>query len=95
MSIKPEIIAAIRKHADHGTPCGHFVTAVLCNDLKEAIGRADQENLRDLIEIVSYCYNEIPSTCWGSPDAVATWIRDKQNQRDISKGIKGFLEKIS
>ncbi len=94
MSIKPEIIAAIRNHADHGQPCGHFVTAVLCNDLKESIGRADDENLRDLIEIVQYCWNEIPSGCWGSPDAVRTWIRDKESQRGIAKGIKEILDKF-
>lgn len=64
----------IDNYVKHGIPTGGFMEAVLCNDLKEAIGRADAENLRDIKEIVSYVYWEIPANCHGSPEKVREWI---------------------
>ena len=58
---------------DHCPP-GSFLRAVLENDLKESFGRADEDNIRDMFEIVSYCYNEIPIACWGSPEKVKQWL---------------------
>jgi len=72
--IKPEIIASIRRYADQHCPTGDFLRAVLENDLKEAVGRADDYNIRVIPEIVRYCYNEIPCNCWGSPERVKTWL---------------------
>lgn len=76
--IKPEILDAIRRYADEHCPVGNFLTAVLCNDLTEAVGRADDENIRVLPEIVCYCYNEIPCSCWGSPERVRAWLDGKK-----------------
>jgi len=72
--IKPEIIASIRRYADEYCPTGSFLEAVLNNDLTEAVGRADEDNLKALPEIVGYCYNEIPMACWGSPEKVEKWL---------------------
>lgn len=72
--IRPEIIESIRAYADEGRPTGGFLKAVLSNDLQEAFGRADAGNQATMFEIVSYCYNEIPSVCWGSPKAVKNWL---------------------
>jgi hypothetical protein len=62
--------AHIRKSIDayvqQGRPTGSFVRAVLCNDLKEAIGRADETNLEALPHIVAYVYNRVPFVVWGS-----------------------------
>lgn len=58
----------------HGVEPGSFLKAVLCNNLCEAVGRADHINIVYLTNIVSYCYNEIPSTAWGSPDSVQKWM---------------------
>lgn len=64
----------VRKAFDNyvylGVPLGSFLTAVLSNDLKEAIGRADDTNLVALPHIVAYLYNEIPAALWGSPAAL-------------------------
>lgn len=54
--------------AEMAIPPGGFLKAVLQNDLFSAVGRADVENLRALPRIVEYCYNELPATCWGSPE---------------------------
>ena len=54
---------------------GGFLQAVICNDLKEAFGRADEDNTRAMKEIVSWFYNEAPSDCWGSREKMEAWIR--------------------
>ena len=57
-----------------GCQPGGFLIAVLSNDLREAFARADQENIAAMFEIVKYCWNEIPSECWGSPEKVNDWL---------------------
>lgn len=52
---------------------GDFLNAVLSNNLMEAVGRADDENKQLLPEICMYVYNEIPSSCHGSPEKVKEW----------------------
>lgn len=71
--IPERIKSAILNHVRRGQECGHFVTAVLENNLKEAVGGADEECIVKLREIVGFCYNKIPSTCWGSPEIVKEW----------------------
>ena len=65
---------AIDMYAERRIPPGSFVEAVLCNNLIEALGRADDDNLRDIYEIVKYCYWKIPGNCWGSPQKVKAWL---------------------
>ena len=67
----------IDRYVNHRIPTGAFLEAVLSNDLKGAFGRADEDNRRDLFEIVSYCYNEIPGDCWGSPERVSAWLKQE------------------
>lgn len=67
-------IEALARYVNDKIPPGGFLLAVLENDLKEAFGRADIWNRGALHSIVSYLYNEVPSTCWGSPDRVRAWL---------------------
>lgn len=67
-------VESINRYVEHKIEPGGFVRAVLENDLKNAFGRADAHNRHNLYDIVSYCYNEIPMTCWGSPEAVKKWL---------------------
>jgi len=55
-------------------PMGGFLTAVVKNDLKEAVGRADPVNLLALHEIVVFLFNHAPGQCWGSPELVEAWL---------------------
>lgn len=73
---------AMKNYLEHGISPGGFLTAVLCNDLKEAVGRADSTNLAALPNIVSYCYNEIPSTSWGSPEKFEAWLNSFKDKKD-------------
>jgi len=75
--MRDNIKQSIRRYADHHVPTGSFLKAVFSNDLFEALGRADEENQRDITEICSYIYNEVPASCWGSRDAYEHWIKDK------------------
>jgi len=78
MTYEVTIRRDIREHLDEWARgervhLGSFLTAVLSNNLTQACGRADDSNLRALPDIVRYCYNELPSDCWGSPEKVEAW----------------------
>lgn len=64
----------VKRYFDHGIPPGSFMTAVLSNDLREALGRADDINRERLFDIVSFLYTDAPAACWGSPEKVSAWI---------------------
>lgn len=53
---------------------GHFLTAVLSNDLAEAVNRADRDNGVALFEIVRWLFWNAPSRCWGSREKVRAWL---------------------
>ena len=57
-------------------PPGHFLTAVLENNLVEAVNRADDENVHCLKAYVMWLYNVPPGrpTGWGSQKAVTEWL---------------------
>ena len=57
-----------------GLPPGGFLNAVLENDLIGAFGKADSNNMRNLLHICSYVYNRLPSNSWGSRDKVTNWL---------------------
>jgi len=57
----------------HGIDPGSFLMAVIENNLTEAVGRADHNNLRYLPNIVSYFYNNVPRTAWGSKERADAW----------------------
>lgn len=59
--------------AEIACPVGGFLTAVLENNLVEAMGRADMSNRHSLFSIVTYAYNELPADCWGSKEKVEAW----------------------
>lgn len=77
-----DIRESLQRYIERGIMPGGFLTAVLENNLLQAITRADNENLKLLPNIVSYCWNEIPSTCWGSPERVDKWLDDLEKKRE-------------
>jgi hypothetical protein len=71
----------------YGVPPGHFLQAVLSNDLAEACGRADSTNQRALFEYVFVLYNYAPGAAWGSPEKVKAWIqRGLDVRREAAEG---------
>ena len=73
--IPKRILESLDNYAKDKVPTGGFLRAVLSNNLFDAICRADLENLLALHQICKYIYNEIPSTCWGSPVIVKEWLK--------------------
>ena len=74
-NINGSVENSIDRYVNHRIEPGGFVRAVLENDLKGAFGKADAYNRERMFEIVKYCYNEIPATCWGSKEAVDNWLK--------------------
>jgi hypothetical protein len=72
--IPERMMGGIERYINQGIKPGSFLTAVICNDLKGAVMRADDENLPNLVAFVAYFYNEAPAPCWGSPEAMKAWM---------------------
>lgn len=72
--IPERMMGGIQRYIERGIEPGGFLCAVIENDLKEAVGRADEENMANLPAFVSYFYNEAPSVCWGSPEKMVAWL---------------------
>lgn len=72
--IPDRMMGAITRYIEHGVQPGDFLTAVLDNNLLEAIGRADEDNMANLPAYVGYFHNEAPSPCWGSPAKRRAWL---------------------
>ena len=67
-------------YVDEGRVPGDFLKAVLVNDLKDAVGRADDENIKNIPAYIGYLYNECPGACWGSKENVIAWVKAKTGQ---------------
>jgi hypothetical protein len=63
-------IHSLKLYAEHGCEPGSFLRAVLENDLRESIARADTEAAAALPAIVRYIYSEFPMGIWGSRENV-------------------------
>jgi len=83
--IPQDTLESINLYVAEGIPPGDFLLGVLSNDLREAFGRADSRNTEAMEHIVAYCYNKIPSACWGSRDKVNAWLSFKLQQRTMQQ----------
>lgn len=81
----PDItLQTIERYVQRGVYTGDFLQAVISNDLREAVGRADDGNLRALHEIVKVFYNYCPGQCWGNREAYKNWV-DRGGLEGIAK----------
>ena len=87
--IRPDIKESLDAYVAMGRPTGGFLEAVLCNNLMEAVGRADPYNLGTLHQICGYVYNEIPGNCHGSPEIVRAWYDLKRSERENAAELRG------
>jgi len=53
---------------------GSFLEAVLCNDLRGAVAKADHINKARLPEIVTFCMWALPIDSWGSAERYENWL---------------------
>jgi hypothetical protein len=76
-----------------GIDPGSFLYAVLTNNLADAVGRADKENLPALKTIVMFLRNRVPSLCHGSVSDYRRWTRDPELRAECMsypEGIKAL-----
>lgn len=64
----------LKLYLEHGIPTGSFLEAVLSNDLRKAVGRADDVNSRAIPNYIKFLYSYAPVDSWGSPENYASWI---------------------
>ena len=64
----------IIRYYSNGYGPGDFLTAVINNDLIEAVSRADATNKNHLHDYVMWFYNYAPSGSWGFPGASEKYI---------------------
>ena len=81
--IREDVIASLKRYVEQGIPTGGFLQAVLENNLSEAFGRADENNVRVLFHICAYVYNYLPASSWGSPEKVKRWLKERRAAREV------------
>ena len=64
----------IVNYINHHIMPGSFLQAIFENNLVDAVGQADPQNLYNLPAYASYLYNEVSADCWGSPEKVKKWV---------------------
>ena len=84
--IPERMMRGIKRYVEQGIRPGSFLTAVICNDLQGAVGKADDENLRNIYAYTAYFYNEVPESCWGTPQKMKDWIKKGGNKNVDSGG---------
>ena len=71
---------ALARYIDEGLPPGDFLTAIICNDLEQAVAHADPKNMRNIPAFVLY-FCSLPSACWGSKERMVTWMKLKGGEK--------------
>ena len=75
--ISERMMGGIKRYVEDGLRPGRFLTAVIENNLSNACGFADDENMSNLPAYAAYFYNEVPANCWGSKEKMNDWITQK------------------
>ena len=78
---------SLMRYIEYRIPPGGFLTALLSNDLMDAIGRADHINKEQFHEIASWLYNYAPPDCFGSRRKVADWLSGPLTEEDGQFGV--------
>lgn len=71
--ISPACRGALIRYVLHGDQVGDFLSAVISNELVEAAGRADAENIVILHVYAAFLHNVAPGASWGSREAMRSW----------------------
>ena len=79
--IPVHMAGALYRYVEHGIRGGSFLDAILCNNLSEAMGRADAENSRCLKEWAMVMVWGVPRSCQGSLEIVKEWVKKKAEEK--------------
>ena len=84
-AIPDDMQLALLRYARGRVKPGGFVEALASNDLRNAIGRADQSNAQVIGLYVLWFVNEAPADCHGSVGNYSAWIAGKLPKYPIDK----------
>jgi len=76
---------SFNRYVEHGILTDDFLRAVLENNLMAAVGMADDDNIKIILHICRYVYNDMPAQCHGNKVNVNFWI--------AHRGLEGFIKK--
>lgn len=68
---------AAQDYVEKHRPVGHFLYAVLTNNLVDSFGKADEINFARMADWAEWLWNEAPARCWGSQEKVETWLDEE------------------
>jgi hypothetical protein len=73
--MKSETKEEIDQYINYGRQPSGFLSAVISNDLADALYMADSQNAIDLREIVKYVNDKAPVGCRGSQPTIRYWVK--------------------
>jgi hypothetical protein len=65
--------SAVVRYVLFGSGGGHFLSALVSNDLRRTFERADLESRAAIGDYVVFFYNYAPTMCWGSEEKASEW----------------------
>ncbi len=69
--------ASLLRYFNHHVPTGDFLRAVIRNDLRGAVEKADDVNQHCLHNYIKFFYSYAPVGSWGSPTAWDFWLSQR------------------
>jgi hypothetical protein len=80
--IAPVLLERLEAYRHEGCPVGSFLQAVISNNLRDAIGNADEYNRATLFHLIAWMHNEFPSPLWGSAEKYVAHLERKHLERN-------------
>lgn len=77
-AVEAHMRLALERYLNGGVTPGNFLTAVLENNLMNAVRVADQYNRAHLATIVGYLMEHMPVSSWGNRQLVDSWMERVQ-----------------
>jgi len=81
------MISGVKLYIEDHVESGGFLMAVIKNDLKTAIMRADSMNKMYIQEILWWFMEHAPHECWGSAEKAEAWLE----KRKIEEAIEDII----
>lgn len=76
--IPDDMIDGLELYINNRIKPGSFMTAVLANDLMEAVGKADYRNIVNIPAYTYFLHNFAPHECFGSYEKVEKWLKNER-----------------
>jgi len=90
--ISLETFEALKNYAVNHRAPGGFLTAILSNDLMEAVLMANLDDRFSIPQICEYIFHHCPGNCWGTPEAVEKWISAPNRNRQVLRLVPDTRE---